>query len=173
MKIRIGIQGNGCSTNERACKLFAKKYNLNDYEIIYCNSTERVLSALENDEIDYGTFAWKSSRAGFVQETQEAIKRYAYTKVDEINLQIDHALLSNSIINKDRLIRIISHKQALIEHRPFLEKEFPNLILMPEIDTAVAAKKLKQNKYVSTPKRMVLTKLPKFYSISIPQVMAS
>jgi predicted adenylyl cyclase CyaB len=30
-----------------------------------------------------------------------------------------------------------------------------------------------QSFLVSTPKRMVLTKLPKFYSISIPQVMAS
>lgn len=31
----------------------------------------------------------------------------------------------------------------------------------------------KQNILVSTPKGMVMTKLPKFYSISIPQVMAS
>jgi len=45
----------------------------------------------------------------------------------------------------------------------FLEKVYENALVI----------ELKRAEFVSTPKRMVLTKLPKFYSISIPQVMAS
>lgn len=147
LKLKIGIQGNECSTNERACLFFAKKYNWKDFEIIHCSSTEGVLSSLENNKVDYGTFAWKSSRSGLVQETQEAIKRHVFMKIDEVDLQIDHALFYNSKINKNKIVKIFSHDQALKEHKPFLEREFPFLKLESEIDTAIAAKKLQNNMY--------------------------
>ena len=147
MKLKIGIQGNKCSTNEKACYFFANKYNWKNFEIIYCTSSERVLSALENNKIDYGTFAWKSSRNGLVDETQAALERYCYEKIDEVELQIDHALLCKSKISKNKLVRIISHDQALKEHRPFLEKEFPYLRLESEIDTALAARKMQDELY--------------------------
>jgi len=147
MKIIIGIQGDKGSTNERACLYFANKYKWSDIEIKYLISSEKVLSALENKEIDYGTFAWGSIRGGLVTETQEAIKKHDYKKVDEITLELDHALLCNDEIKKENLVKIYSHPQALKEHKPFLEKKFQNFKLIKEIGTAIAVKKLEKKEY--------------------------
>lgn len=147
MKLKVGIQGDKCSTNEKAFYKFAEKYQWELCDVEYCISTEKVLFAIENNRIDYGIFAWESSRSGLVQETQEAIKRHSYIKIDEVNIQIDHALISRSKINKHKLVRIYSHDQALKEHRSFLKNEFPLLMLINENDTATAAKKLQTNKY--------------------------
>ena len=145
-KVVIGIQGDIGSTNERACLEFAKKHVWAEFEIKYLITTERVLEALEKGEIDYGTFAWES-RAGIVKESEEAAKRFNFNKVDEVNLTLDHALLKSEEIDKSKTVQIYSHPQALKEHKSFLEKEFPNLELVEDIDTAVAASKLSQGEY--------------------------
>lgn len=147
--IRIGIQGDRGSTNERACTFFAHKYGWEDWEINYLISTEQVLSSLVKDEIDYGTFAWESSRGGFVRETQEAIEKYTFQKIDEEKFQLDHALLCNSQIDTLKPVQIYSHPQALKEHEPFLMREFQTAQLREEVDTAISAKKLQNNEYPS------------------------
>ncbi len=148
-KIVIGIQGGVGSTNEKACYFFAHKRGWKNLEIKYLISTDKVLSALEKGNIDYGTFAWESSRGGLVLETQEAIKEHGYQKIDEEKFQIDHALLQlrKHRIDKSKLVRVYSHPQALKEHEPFLVKEFKNIELVEELNTAVAAKKLQNNEY--------------------------
>lgn len=127
--------------------IFAKKLKLKNYEIKYLIKTRDVLKALNKGEIDYGTFAWKSSRSGLVQETMEAIKKYSFQKIDEKKLKNDHALLCLSNIDKNQTVNIFSHPQALKKHGTFLKKEFKKLELINEIDTAVAAKKLSNKKY--------------------------
>lgn len=147
MSITIGIQGDRGSTNERACHHFAHKHHWDNYEIQYLISSERVLQALQNEEVDYGTFAWSTSRFGLVDETQRAIVKYPFTKVDEVTLQLDHVLLSKDDVDLAQPIRIYSHQQALEEHRPYLDEEFPDAELIGEIDTAVAAQNLCEGKY--------------------------
>ncbi|MFA6393321.1 MAG: prephenate dehydratase domain-containing protein [Patescibacteria group bacterium] len=145
-KLIIGIQGDRGSTNERAAGFFAKKNGWKDYEIKHLVSTENVLKALKAGEIDYGTFAWES-RTGLVGETRKAVKKYEFEKIDESKLQLDHALLSSSEINKNKTVKIHSHPQALAEHGEFLKKEFPKLKLINEADTGSAAKDLSEGKY--------------------------
>lgn len=146
-KIKIGIQGDIGSTNERACYFFAQKHGWKNFEIKYLITTENVLRALEKGEIDYGTFAYRSTKGGLIRETKEAVKKYKYKKIDEAKFQLDHALLKNSKIDKRKSVKIYSHPQALKVHKPFLVKEFPKLELIEEVDTAIAAKKLKEDEY--------------------------
>ncbi len=146
-KITIGVQGDRGSTNEKAANFFAMKHDLKDFKIKYLITTTNVLKSLKEGKIDYGTFAWESSRAGLVKETQEAIKTFKYKKIDEEEFQLDHALLKKSTVDKTKLVRIFSHPQALKEHKAFLEAEFPKLELLEELDTAVAAEKLKNHEY--------------------------
>lgn len=145
--MKIGIQGDVGSTNERACKIFAQKHGWDDIEIVYLITTANVLNALQNGEIDFGTFAWASSRGGLVRETQEATRDNTYTLIDQEDMQLDHALLANGDINKEETVNIYSHPQALKEHGKYLESIFPQLELIEEIDTAIAAKNLKSNIY--------------------------
>lgn len=148
-KIIIGIQGDVGSTNERACKFFVQKHGWKDFEIKYLISTENVLKALNEGKIDYGTFAWKTSREGLVAETQQAIKNYDYQKVDEEDFQLDHVILKNSDVDLNESAKIYSHPQALKEHGSFLESYFEKVELIEEVDTAIAAKKLSDSEYPS------------------------
>ncbi len=147
MRIKVGIQGDRGSTNERAALLFKKQFDWKDLELLYLISSENVLSALHRRVIDYGTFAWSSSRHGLVTETQEAIAKYPFEKVSELTLELDHALFSSQPTPKEEIRYIYSHPQALAEHASFLKEAFPHAQLLNEIDTAVAAKKLTQGEY--------------------------
>lgn len=146
-EIRIGIQGSQGSTNEKACHYFTKKHRWENFEIKYLISTKAVLVALEKGETDYGTFAWGSSRHGLVEETQEAIKRHSYQKIDEVILQLNHALLSNGPININQKIQILSHPQAISEHKNFLKNHFKDVEFIETRGTAIAAEMLKNKRH--------------------------
>ncbi|QQS61404.1 MAG: hypothetical protein IPN70_00505 [Candidatus Moraniibacteriota bacterium] len=145
--MRIGIQGDKGSTNERACFFFATKYGWKNSNIQYLITTENVLKSLERGDIQYGTFAWKSSRSGFVAETQKAIQKYSFEKVDEQDFQLDHALLSHSVIDIKRPVIFYSHPQALKEHKIALQNMFSQCVFREASDTALAAKNLRDGKY--------------------------
>lgn len=148
-KIIIGIQGDKGSTNERACRFFSEKHGWADYEIKFLISTENVLRELNEGKIDYGTFAWESSRGGLVDETREAVKKYDYEKIDEFDFQLDHALLAkpDNEIDKEDEVKIYSHPQAFKEHAAFLKKKFSKVNLIEEVDTGRAAANLSEGKY--------------------------
>lgn len=146
-KIIIGIQGDRGSTNEQACRKFIEKYHWEQPRIRYLISTEQVLAELAAGYIDYGTFALKTSRGGWVEESRAAMKKYTFRKVDEIEIGIDHVLLAAARIDIGQPVHIISHPQALKVHRPFLSEAFPESVLMAEEDTALAAKNLKTGEY--------------------------
>ncbi len=117
----IGIQGDEGSGNKRACIEFCKRNCINDYKIKYLSSAENVLKELNEDKINFGTFAVKS-RSRSVKETQEAIKKYYFEKIDEVSLEIDYVLLGLKKLNKKEYLKIISHPQALNEHKKYLLK---------------------------------------------------
>ncbi|HID92196.1 TPA: hypothetical protein EYP45_03700 [Candidatus Peregrinibacteria bacterium] len=156
----FGIQGDIGSTNERACKYFAKKMGIAEQNLTikYLISSTKVLHAVINKTVDYGTFAVFSSRQGIVDETEKAIaelsraEQNSYKKINEVKLQLDHALLQKKkeILNNTLPLKIYSHRQALLEHKKYLFerfKKFPKVLLIPEIDTALAAENLSENKY--------------------------
>jgi len=143
----IGIQGSKGSSNERACIEFCKKRNIQDCKIKYLVTTENVLKELNQNKISLGIFAFKSSKGGLVEETQKAIKKYPFKKIDEIDLKLDHVLLGIKKLSKTEYNKIVSHPQALKEHKEYLRKHYPNLKLIEADDTALSARKLKERKY--------------------------
>lgn len=145
----IGIQGGIGSVNEKGCRFFAEKHKWLDYSIRYLVITENVLHALSCGEIDYGTFAWESTRAGLVVETQQALTRYSFTKFDEHWFCPDHALLMHDTIDESQVVTLYSHHQALREHSSYLLARFANVTFREEVDTSVAAEKLSRGCYGS------------------------
>jgi len=143
----IGIQGDKGSSNERACMKFCKRNIIKDYKIRYLISTENVLKELNKEKINLGIFAVKSSRKGVVKETEKAIKKHSFEKIDEIKLGMDHVLLGIKKIDRNEYKKIVSHPQALQEHRKYLIKEYPQAKLIEAVDTALPARKLKEGKY--------------------------
>jgi len=163
----IGIQGSKGSSNERACIEFCKKRNIWDYKIKYLITTENVLKELNQGKVDYGTFAIKSSRGGLVKETQKAIKKYPFKKIDEIDLKLDHVLLGIKQLSKTEYNQVVSHPQALKEHKEYIMKNYPNLKLIEADDTALSARKLKERKYGSKTLVIAPKACAKIYGLKI------
>ncbi|MBI4919514.1 prephenate dehydratase [archaeon] len=163
----IGIQGDQGSGNEYACQEFCKKRNIFDYKIKYLISTENVLRELKEGKIDLGTFAYKSLKGGLVEETQKAIKKYSFEKVDEITLPINHVLLGIKKLKKEEYTRIISHPHAIKEHRAYLEKAYANAQLIEAEDTALPARKLKEGLYDDKTLIIALKSCSKLYNLLV------
>nr|AQS32417.1 hypothetical protein [uncultured archaeon] len=163
----IGIQCGRGSANERACNEFCRKRNISNYQIKYLISTENVLKELNQGKIDLGTFAIKSSRAGLVKETQEAIKKYPFEKIDEIDLEIDHAFLGVKRLNKEQYHWIISPPHGLKEHKEYINKQYPNAKLIKLKDIALAARRLKKGKYDCNTLIISLKECAKIYQLEI------
>lgn len=143
----IGIQGDEGSANESACLEFMRHRNLPNAEIRYLISTRNVLRELERGHITLGIFAYKTRRGGLVEETGEALRIYSCQVVDTLELEIHHAIFCGEGFNENGVPRIVSHPQALKDHRRFLMRRFKNAVFETEADTALAARKLKQGLY--------------------------
>ncbi len=163
----IGIQGDQGSGNEYACQEFCKKRNIKNCEIKYLISTENVLKELNEGKIELGTFAYKSLKGGLVEETQNAIKKYSFEKVDEITLPINHVLLGIKKLKKEEYSRIISHPHAIKEHREYLEKAYPAAELIEAEDTALPARKLREGSYDEKTLIIALKSCAKLYNLLI------
>ncbi len=163
----MGIQGGRGSCNEMACQRFCEKRGIEDFEIKYLISTENVLRELNEENVDLGVFAYESSRGGLVTETQKATSKYSFEKIDELSLEIDFVLLGLKKLPKEQYTKIISHPQALIEHKEFLQKKYPQADLVEAEDTALAAEKLKAGEYGENVLVIALKSCAEIYELEI------
>ncbi|MBW1973718.1 MAG: hypothetical protein JRI44_12905 [Deltaproteobacteria bacterium] len=145
----IGIQGIKGSSCEKAAEIFAKRNNLIPFKKLFLITTYNVFKALKEKRINYGTFAY-SSKAGMVEETQKAINNFDFEKIDELKLEIEHAIFGISMHPEQFFKKIISHPQALKEHESYIKKKYQNARLIPAKDTSYAAKNLSEGKYEET-----------------------
>lgn len=142
--IRIGYQGIKNSNSEEAAKKLVLKLNIKDYQLIPLVSSFNVLDNVFNGNIDYGVIAYENCRGGKVKESVQAIKFIKLNEVDEIILPIHHFLfVKNEKVKKEDLTAIASHPQAFVQCQDNLSKNYPNVKLIQDEDTATAARKLK------------------------------
>lgn len=142
-KVVFGIQGGKGSFNESALQDYIKRHNINDYEIKYLFTTEKVLAALENDEIDFGQFATHNSIGGIVNETIQAIAKYRFVIVEDFAIKISHNLMKRKDVDIKEIGTIMAHDQVLKQCQENLKFRYPYLKLTTGqgdyIDTATAA----------------------------------
>ncbi len=169
--IKIGIQGELGSGNHLAAERFAERQGWTQFEIVPLRTTEGVLSELAQKAVDYGTFAWESVKGGLVAETQAAIEKFDYVKLDEIKIEIDHALLipRDQPLNPADTVHIYSHPQALLEHRSHLHQLFGRVELHDELDTAYAADQLARGVYPPNSLAIALASCAELYNLKIYQ----
>lgn len=122
--IKIGIQGGKGSFNEEACRTYCAKNKIGDYEICYLYTSDRVLKALEDREINFGICAIENSIGGLVWETINALSEYNCHILDNFSILINHVLLAapGSIIS--HIDTIMSHPQALAQTKKTLARDY-------------------------------------------------
>jgi arogenate dehydrogenase (NADP+), plant len=126
-RLVVGIQGGRGSFNEDAARYYMSRTPEIRCEIVYLHTTERVLRALHEGEIDRGVFAIHNSVGGMVGESVAAMARYRFGIVEEFAIKISHALMIASDADFSKVDTVMAHPQVLRQCRTNLEKKYANL----------------------------------------------
>ena len=125
--ITYGIQGGKGSFNEEALLYYLERENIRRYKIKYLYTTENVLHALHNGDIDMGQFGISNHVGGIVQESFQAMGKYLFTIKDELAISIVHTLMIKKNISFNVIETIMAHPQALAQCKNNLRQKYPNL----------------------------------------------
>lgn len=123
----VGIQGGRGSFNEDAARYYTSRTPEVPCEIVYLHTTERVLRALHEGEVDRGVFAIHNSVGGMVTESIAAMARYRFAIVEEFAIKISHALMIAGGADFSKVDTVMTHPQVLRQCRTNLEKRYANL----------------------------------------------
>ncbi|MFQ6608160.1 MAG: prephenate dehydratase domain-containing protein [Fidelibacterota bacterium] len=146
----IGIQGGQGSFCDEAAREFAVNHGLEEIKLSYLISSEKVLSAVENGDTEYGIFAMENAQGGVVIESVEALAQHRCEIVEMFYIPISQNLLARRGVFIGDITEIHSHQQALRQCRDYLSEHFWSRPLIEEDDTAEAARRLKEGKLPST-----------------------
>lgn len=126
-KLILGIQGGKGSFNEEAVLYYIKRNQIKDYEIKYLFTSERVLKALDDGEINRGQFALFNSVGGIVDETIEAMGGHLFKVYDKFAIKIAHALMISPGADFNQIDTIMTHPQVLSQCKTTLLEKYPHL----------------------------------------------
>ncbi len=141
--MKIGYQGIEGSNSEEAAKRLAERLEITNANLIPLVSSKNVGDELQSGSIDYGVVAVRNSIGGLVEETREAIKPEEIEILGRETLTIHHCLfVKDDSITKEKIKRISSHPQALLQCKNNILKYIGSVELREIEDTAIGAKYL-------------------------------
>ncbi|MEE9165961.1 MAG: prephenate dehydratase domain-containing protein [Candidatus Neomarinimicrobiota bacterium] len=146
----IGIQGGKGSFCDGAATIFANNHGIEDVRMKYLVSSEAVLGAVENENVDFGIFAMENAQGGVVIESVEALAHHRCEIVEMFYIPISQNLLGKRGVFIGDITEIHSHQQALLQCRDYVAEHFWTRPLIEEDDTAEAARRLKEGKLPET-----------------------
>lgn len=122
----FGIQGGKGSFNEEAIQHYFRETGLKHGKTQYLYTSDRVMEALNQREIDRGQCAIYNSVGGFVEETTNALKKYSVRIVEEFEIKIAHALMIRPDQDFTQIDQIMCHPQVLAQCQRNLKKYYPD-----------------------------------------------
>ncbi len=145
----IGIQGGEGSFNHQACMELIDKYSIDSYELRYLITSEKVLKALNEGEIDFGVFAIENSGSGTVLPSIYSMSKYSHEIIEIHHMPLVQCLLARQGQDVSKAQQIITHPQAIKQCAKTLGATYPHLsseYLSDDFDTAECAKRLGEGK---------------------------
>jgi prephenate dehydratase len=140
------IQWGRGSFNEQALLQYIRENNITDYETNYLYTTHNVMEALHRGEIDFWVFAMVNSKGGLVQESLDAIGKYSFEVVADVNLAIKHVLMCHKDIPRYEITTIMAHPQVFSQCQDTLARHYMRYTLVSWegdlIDTAKVAESI-------------------------------
>jgi prephenate dehydratase len=139
---RIAIQGGYGAFHEIA----ANKYFHDDtIEIVPRNTFKDLFAALKDGKVDYGITAIENSLAGSILPNYSLLLHSKMTVIGEIYLRIRQNLVALPGQKIADIREVYSHPMALLQCQTFFD-DYPEIILIDAIDTALSAKKIADEK---------------------------
>ena len=138
---RIAIQGTYGSYHDIAAHLLFKKEQI---DLICCKTFEDIFNVLKNEPQTQGLLAIENTIAGSLLYNNELVKQSDTQIIGEQKLRISHCFACLPEEDWNDLTEVNSHPIALMQCRAFLN-EHPELKIVEGEDTAMSAKKIKEN----------------------------
>ena len=133
----VGFQGESGAYSEKAVQLYFSEVISRSYR-----SFSDLFLAIENDQIDLVILPIENSIEGSVIESYELLLKSDLSVVGEINIKVDHCLISHHNVKKEDIDVIYSHTQALGQCKSYLKKMGCDAIAT--YDTAGSVKMIKE-----------------------------
>ena len=133
---RVAIQGIVGSFHEDA----ALKFFNDKIEVVECKTFTNVCEVIDTDKVDLAVMAIENSIAGSILKNYQLIRDYHLRIIGEIYLHIQQNMLVNPGTKPEQITDIYSHPVAIEQCAEYLEKYYPNVEKHENIDTAAAAK---------------------------------
>ncbi len=133
-RAKVACQGiNGAYSGIAADRLFELA------DISYFKNFDAVFQAVEKGFCQYGVLPIENSSAGSVNQVYDLMKEHKFYIVKSVRIWISHTLVANKNTELKDIKEIVSHEQALLQCKGFLEK-FAGVKITACPNTAVAAK---------------------------------
>ena len=133
----VGFQGEIGAYSEKAINLYFSKASSKAYKTF-----SDLFDALENEQIELAILPIENSIEGSVTESYELLLKSKVTVVGEINVKIEHGLISHNDTSKDDIDVIYSHTQALGQCKAYLKNSGCDAVTT--YDTAGSVKMIKE-----------------------------
>ena len=133
IKARVACQGiRGAYSGVATDKLFEIA------DVAYFKNFDGVFSAVEKGFCEYGVLPIENSTAGSVNQVYDLMREHNFYIVKSVRIPVSHCLVASPETNLKDIKEIISHDQALMQCKRYLEK-FKGVTLTSASNTAVAA----------------------------------
>ena len=133
----VGFQGEIGAYSEKAINLYFSKANSKAYKTF-----SDLFDALEDEQVELAILPIENSIEGSVTESYELLLKSKITVVGEINVKIEHCLISHHDTSKDDIDVIYSHTQALGQCKAYLKNSGCDAVTT--YDTAGSVKMIKE-----------------------------
>ncbi len=109
------------------------------------DSWRDAMEAIKTGMADYAVLPIENSTAGAITENYDLLMEYDVTIIGEQIIKINHALLGLPGAKLSDIKRVYSHPQALMQCEDYLIKMHPEFDALATDNTAMAAKKVKDD----------------------------
>ena len=142
--MKIGIQGIKGSFHHIA----AEHYFGKNIDLVECDTFGEMPNLLKEKKVDLLVMAIENSIAGAILPNYALIDTYELNIYGEYYLPIHHNLMALKGQKISEIKEVHSHPMALLQCKKFL-KTLPHIKIVEDIDTALVAKKIKEEKIKS------------------------
>jgi prephenate dehydratase len=141
MSLKIAIQGIKGSNHHQV----AKDYFGETFELIECLSFDDLVDSLLSKKADQGVMAIENSIAGSIIPNYALVNHNNLHIIGEYYLNIHHNLMVLKGQHIKDITEVSSHPMALLQCKEYF-KQFPNIKMVEDVDTAETAKRIKEQK---------------------------
>jgi prephenate dehydratase len=139
---KIAIQGGYGAFHEIAAN---KYFGEGLVEIVPRNTFKDLFKALKERKVDYGITAIENSLAGSILPNYSLLLESNMKVIGEIFLRIKQNLVALPGQQMKDIKEVYSHPMAILQCQAFFD-DYPEIVLIDSIDTALSAKKIADNK---------------------------